>query len=99
MNAQAGYIWEGNDLLLQVRVQTRSSRDSWDGMREGRFRIRITAPPVDGQANRHLQEFLADVFGVAKSQVTLLSGETGREKRWRINHPKRLPPELGSVLN
>jgi uncharacterized protein YggU (UPF0235/DUF167 family) len=42
----------------------------------------------------HLREFLAALFGVAKSRVTLLAGETGRDKRWRIIAPKRWPPGI-----
>ncbi len=61
---------------------------------EGRFRVRIAAPPADGQANAHLREFLAALFGVAKSRVTLLAGETGRDKRWRVAAPRRLPPGI-----
>jgi uncharacterized protein (TIGR00251 family) len=90
----AGYRWEGADLILQVRAQPHASHDEWAGLLNDRFRVRITAPPVDGQANAHLREFLATLFGVAKSQVTLLAGETGRDKRWRIAAPKRLPPEI-----
>ncbi len=90
----AGYVWNDADLILRVRVQPRASRDEWVGLQEDRFRIRITAPPVDGQANAHLRAFLADLFGVAKSQVTLLAGETGRDKRWRIAAPKRWPPGI-----
>lgn len=86
-----GYVWDGADLTLQVRVQPRASRNEWIGLQEDRFRVRITAPPVDGQANAHLRAFLADLFGVAKRQVTLLAGETGRDKRWRIAAPKRWP--------
>ena len=89
-----GYRWEGADLILSLRIQPRASRDQWSEPLEGRFRVRITAPPVDGQANAHLREFLADLFGVAKSQVTLLAGETGRDKRLRIAAPKRLPPGI-----
>jgi len=92
----AGYVWDGADLILWVRAQPRASRDEWVGLQEDRFRVRITAPPVDGQANAHLREFLAALFGVAKSQVTLLSGETGRDKRWRIATPKRWPSEIES---
>lgn len=87
-----GYGWDGADLILRVRVQPRSSRDCWSGLQDGRFSVRITAPPVDGQANAHLREWLAGLCGVAKSRVTLLAGETGREKRFRITAPKRLPP-------
>jgi len=90
----AGYVWNGADLILRMWVQPRASRDEWVGLREDRFRIRITAPPVDGQANAHLRAFLAYLFGVAKSQVTLLAGETGRDKRWRIAAPKRWPPGI-----
>jgi uncharacterized protein (TIGR00251 family) len=89
-----GYCWDSADLLLRVRVQPRASRDGWVGLREGRFRVGITAPPVDGQANAHLQAVLAELFGVTKSQVTLLAGETGRDKRLRIAAPKRLPPGI-----
>ena len=90
----AGYRWEGADLILQVRVQPRAGRDQWAGPVEGGFRVRIAAPPVDGQANVHLREFLATLFGVAKNQVTLLAGETGRNKRVRIAAPKQWPPGI-----
>ena len=89
-----GYRWDGADLILQVRARPRAGRDEWAGWREGRFEVRIAAPPVEGQANAHLREFLAMLFGVAKSQVTLLAGETSRDKRWRIAAPKRSPPGI-----
>ena len=89
-----GYRWDGADLILQVRARPRAGRDEWAGLRESRFEVRIATPPVDGQANAHLREFLATLFGVAKSQVTLLAGETGRDKRWRITAPKRWPPGI-----
>jgi len=89
-----GAVWKGTDLTLWVRVQPRARRDDWIGLHDGRFRVRIAAPPVDGQANVHLRAFLAELFGVAKSQVILLAGETGRDKRWRIVAPKRLPPGI-----
>ena len=92
-----GYVWEGADLILRVRAQPRARRDEWLGLCEDRFRVRITAPPVDGQANAHLRAFLADLFGVAKSQVTLLAGETGRDKRWRIAAPKQFPPGIKDI--
>jgi len=87
----SGYVWAGADLILWLRVQPRASRDEWVGAAAAQFRVRITAPPVDGQANAHLQAFLATLFGVAKSRVTLLAGDKGRDKRWRITAPQRLP--------
>lgn len=92
----SAYRWDGTDLILQVRVQPRASRDEWlEPPAADRFRVRVAAPPVDGQANAHLREYLAMLFDVAKSQVTLLTGETGRDKRLRIVAPRRLPPGIG----
>lgn len=79
------------DLILDLHIQPRASRDEIAGYHGGRLKIRITAPPVDGKANQHLIGFLADVFGVPKRNVELLAGESGREKRVRIARPARLP--------
>ena len=46
---------------------------------------------MEGKANAHLLAFLGAAFGVAKSQVSLVSGELNRQKRVRIQQPKRLP--------
>ena len=43
----AGYRWDGADLILQVRARPRAGRDEWAGLQENRFRVRITAPPVE----------------------------------------------------
>lgn len=56
------------------------------------MRITLTSPPVDGEANRLCREFLAELFSVSKSSVTILSGETSRHKRVRIEvkDPERI---------
>jgi len=90
------YQWQDDTLLLSLRVQPRASNDEIVGPHgEESLKVRITAPPVDGKANQHLIKFLAKAFGVAKSQVTLLKGETGRDKRFAIKTPSRLPPGAG----
>ncbi len=91
---EAGYRWEGEHLILRVRVQPRASRDELVGWQDGRLRVRITAPPVAGKANACLCQFLATVFQVPKARVIMLAGETGRDKRFRITAPRRLPPEI-----
>jgi uncharacterized protein (TIGR00251 family) len=93
--AESGcYSWEGDDLLLQVRVQPRASRDELAEMRDGYWRVRLTAPPVEGKANAHLCKFLAAVFQVPGSRVVLVSGAANRNKRLRIHAPRRLPPGI-----
>jgi len=87
------YRWQGADLLLTVRLQPRASRDEIVGPHGDALKIRITAPPVEGQANAHLIRFLAKAFDVGRGQVTLVSGDTARSKRLRIHDPRHLPPE------
>lgn len=86
------YTWQEETLLLTLRVQPRASKDEIVGPHgEDALKVRITAPPVDGKANQHLIAFLAKSFGVAKGQVTLLKGDSGRDKRFAIESPKRFP--------
>ena len=83
--------WENGDLLLQVRVQPRASRDEIVGIQGSELKIRITASPVDGKGNDHLVRFLADTFQVPRSAVSLENGKTARSKRLRIRQPAALP--------
>jgi len=69
------------EVIFSVRVQPRASRDAIDGEREGALRIRLAAPPVEGQANEALMRFLAGRLHLPKSAVRILSGERGRLKR------------------
>jgi len=86
------YTWQGDTLHLTLRVQPRASCDEIVGPHgEESLKVRITAPPVDGKANQHLIKFLAKAFGVPKGQVTLLKGDSGRNKRFAIVAPKKLP--------
>lgn len=79
-------------MVLNIRVQPRASQDEIVGpYGTDSLKIRIMAPPVDGKANEHLIKFLAKSFGVAKGQVTLISGTSGRDKRLAVNNPRRLP--------
>lgn len=66
---------------LLVLVQPRASRTKILGPHDGRLKIALAAPPVDGEANAALIAFLADLFGLKKAQVILLDGQTGRRKR------------------
>ena len=86
--------WRGSQLTLDLQVQPGASRDEIVGMHGERLKVRISAPPVDGRANRHLIEWLAEVFGVPRSRVTLTRGLSGRSKTVCIESPVRLPPEI-----
>ena len=69
---------------LALHIQPRASRSELAGVHGDALKIRLAAPPVDGEANEELVRFLAKLLGVAKSAVTIVAGGTGRRKRVRI---------------
>jgi len=66
---------------LSVLVQPRASRTRVLGEHDGLLKIQLAAPPVDGEANAALVEFLAKLLGVPRRQVSLISGDASRRKR------------------
>lgn len=92
------FQWQGDDLVLDVRLQPRAASDGFAETLGDRVKLRITAAPVDGKANKHLIAFIAKAFKVAKADVSIISGETGRNKRIRIHQPARLPEMIRQCL-
>jgi hypothetical protein len=70
-----------NALLFTVRVVPRASKSEIVGSLDGALKIRLAAPPVDGAANAELIKLLSKAFGVSKSVVEILSGQTARTKQ------------------
>ena len=85
------FEWQGEDLILRIRVQPRSSQEGFAEILGEQIKLRVNAPPVDGKANAQVIRYLSKSFGVPKAQITILSGETGRDKRIRISNPRSLP--------
>ena len=88
------YRIEGGVLLLRLRVQAGASRDEVAGPLGDRIKVRVAAKPVDNAANLRLASLLAAEFGVSPSQIKLLTGHSGRDKRVEIRRPARLPAWL-----
>jgi uncharacterized protein (TIGR00251 family) len=63
-----------------VKVVPRASRDELAGIQRGALRVRLTAPPVEGAANRALVEFVAEILGIPKRDVDIVSGHGSRRK-------------------
>ena len=86
----------GNGIILNLHIQPRASRNEVCGIQDKALKIRLTSPPVDGAANKLCCEFLAKLFGVSKSSVEIISGETSRHKRVRITGADHL--ELEKII-
>jgi uncharacterized protein len=68
-------------VILQLQVIPRSSKNQIVGPHDDALKLKLTSPPVDGAANKCCRDYLAKLFGVAKSNVIIISGETSRKKR------------------
>lgn len=79
---------------LAVRAQPRSSREAIVGVENGRLKVKLTAPPVEGEANEALCRLLAKALGLAKSSVTVVRGDASREKWLEVSG---LSPEQGRI--
>jgi len=73
------------EISLTLYVQPRASRTRITGLHDGNLRLALTSPPVEGQANRQVISFLAKLFRIPKSAVTITGGEQGRTKRLRLS--------------
>jgi uncharacterized protein (TIGR00251 family) len=65
-------------------VQPRASRNEILGYKNDLLCLRVTAPPVDGEANQLVRQILAEALGIPPSRVEIIKGERGRRKKVRI---------------
>jgi hypothetical protein len=72
------------ETILNIRVIPRAKRAGVAGTRGEAWLVRLQAPPVDDAANEELIALLAQVLGVSKRAVSIVSGETSRHKRVQV---------------
>ena len=68
-----------------MRLQPRASSSRITGEKDDVIQVRVTAPPVDGEANAAREKLVAKKLGIAKSKVEVVKGETSREKLLEID--------------
>jgi hypothetical protein len=84
-------------LYIRVRVQPKAGKnevllsDSKDALR-----VKLTSPPIDGEANKALIQLLAKLFKIKKSSISITSGKKSRDKRVRIEGVE--PKEIEAAL-
>ncbi|WP_366921450.1 DUF167 domain-containing protein [Metallumcola ferriviriculae] len=69
---------------FRIRVQPRASKNEVSGVYQDMLKLRLTAPPVDGEANKACVEFFANRLSVPKKNVKLVAGFKGRTKTLEI---------------
>ena len=71
---------ESDGAVIHCLATPRASRNAVVAWHDGRLKVALAAPPVDGEANKTLVKFMAEVLQVPKSAVSVASGLTGRRK-------------------
>ncbi len=79
----------GGEVLIRLRVQPRASRNSIHFDAEGQIRVALTAPPVEGAANKALCGFIADRLDLPKRAVRIESGAKSRSKTVAVSGVSR----------
>ena len=72
---------KNNSVSLALYIQPKASKNGLCGQHGDELKLAITAPPVDGKANKAVIAFLAKFFRLPKASVTIKSGAQGRHKR------------------
>ncbi|MCP4119179.1 MAG: YggU family protein [Desulfobacteraceae bacterium] len=68
-------------VVVNIAVQPRSSKTMIAGIHNNALKVKLTSPPVDGEANKTLIKFLSKLFKVPKSALEIIKGETSRSKQ------------------
>ena len=88
MSAQnSAFSWQEDKLFLQIFLQPRASQNECTGRHDGHISLRVTAPPVDNQANLECVKFLAKSLKTTKTNVRVVHGQTSRAKTVEVLKP------------
>jgi len=88
-------------VVVPVQAQPGARRSGIVGMHAGRLKVAVTQVAERGKANAALCEALADALGLKRSQVTLVSGPTNPQKRFRVTGitPEELRERIAAALS
>ena len=75
-------------LLIEVRVQPKSSQNALVGIHADAIKVKLTAPPVEGKANKALIQLFAKLLGCPKSAIDIVAGQSSRNKRLLVRIDK-----------
>ncbi|HBU06571.1 MAG TPA: YggU family protein [Candidatus Magasanikbacteria bacterium] len=71
--------------IIKIKVTPRSSKNEIvETMSDGTIKIKLKAPPVDGEANKELIKFLSTEWKIPKSKIKIVKGQTSRTKTIEI---------------
>jgi uncharacterized protein (TIGR00251 family) len=81
---ESAFWQEGQDALLRVYAKPRASKSRFVRVSDAEVHVALSAPPVDGEANKELLKFLSGSLDIPKSQLLLEKGDASRHKLVRF---------------
>jgi uncharacterized protein (TIGR00251 family) len=86
-NPELDGIFQENSegVMVRVFVLPRSTRCALAGIHDGALKVKLTKPPVDGEANAECCRFMAKLLGVPKSRIAVARGAASRHKALQIS--------------
>ena len=86
----------GGGVVFKIKVQPRASQEGITGLLGDALKLRLTAPPVDGEANQACRRFFAKMFKVPLANVAIETGRASRAKTIKVTGIS--PEEAGAAL-
>ncbi len=90
--------WDEDVLVLNILGTPSAKRDKILKPRGNQLKISVTASPEGGKATDYMVKFLSKKFGVKKSDIEVVFGQTSIHKQLRIKAPKKLPEVIQAAL-
>ena len=81
-------------MILEVKIVPQSRENAVVEFKEGVLKIKIKGTPVKGKVNENLIKFLAEILGVPKAQIRIISGLTNPKKRIEVIGLEYIPPKI-----
>lgn len=67
-------------IVIDVKVEPRSSKKGITGVLGDILKVKLTAPPVEGEANEQLIEVISEATGIRKSRIRIIRGLSSKKK-------------------
>jgi uncharacterized protein len=84
VNVKIPYRKSKGGIVIEVKVEPRSSKKGISGLLGEVVKVKLTAPPVDGAANEQLIEILSEATGIKKSAIRIIRGASAKRKTIEI---------------
>lgn len=71
-------------MRISVKAKTSAKKELVEKLSENEFVVSVKEPPIDGRANWAIAQAIADYFGVSPSRISIISGQTSKNKMVEI---------------